>query len=117
MKKLILLFIFIPNILYAGSIKAIGVKGNEKDVDRVITVLMYDNYYKPNQIKIKKNETIKFLVKNKGELVHEFNIATKEMHIKHQTQMMKMAENEILLVDKIDKQKMKGMSYVFKFYR
>ena len=53
MKKLILLFIFIPNILYAGSIKAIGLKGNEKDVDRVITVLMYDNYYKPNQIKIK----------------------------------------------------------------
>ena len=110
MKKLILLFIFIPNILYAGSIKAIGVKGNEKDVDRVITVLMYDNYYKPNQIKIKKNETIKFLVKNEGELVHEFNIATREMHQKHQTEMMKMVENEILLVDKIDKKKMKEIS-------
>ena len=110
MKKLILLFIFIPNILYAGSIKAIGVKGNEKDVDRVITVLMYDNYYEPNLIKVKKNETIKFLVQNKGELVHEFNIATKEMHIKHQPEMMKMVENEILLVDKIDKQKMKEMS-------
>ena len=110
MKNLILLFIFIPNILYAGSIKAIGVKGNEKDVDRVITVLMYDNYYKPNQIKIKKNETIKFLVKNEGELVHEFNIATKAMHLKHQTEMMEMVENEILLVDKIDKIKMKEMS-------
>jgi uncharacterized cupredoxin-like copper-binding protein len=110
MKKLILLFIFIPNILYAGSIKAIGVKGNEKDVDRVITVLMYDNYYEPNQIKIKKNETIKFLVKNKGELVHEFNIATKAMHLKHQTEMMEMVENEIILVDKIDKIKMKEMA-------
>ena len=111
MKKLILLFIFIfiPNILYAGSIKAIGVKGNEKDIDRVITVLMYDNYFEPNQIKIKKNETIKFLVKNKGELVHEFNIATKAMHLKHQTEMMEMVENEIILVDKIDKIKMKEM--------
>ncbi len=112
MKKLILLFIFIfiPNILYAGSIKAIGVKGNEKDIDRVITVLMYDNYFEPNQIKIKKNETIKFLVKNKGELVHEFNIATKAMHLKHQTEMMEMVENEIILVDKIDKIKMKEMA-------
>ena len=110
MKKLILLFIFIPNILYAGSIKAIGVKGNEKDIDRVITVLMYDNYYEPNQIKIKKNETIKFLVKNEGELVHEFNIATKAMHLKHQTEMMEMVENEIILVDKIDKIKMKEMA-------
>jgi len=110
MKKLILLLIFIPNILYAGSMKAIGEKGKETNVDRVITVLMYDNYYEPNQIKVKKNETIKFLVQNKGELVHEFNIATKEMHLKHQPEMMKMVENEILLVDKIDKQKMKEAS-------
>ncbi len=106
MKKLIILLIFIPNILYAGSMKMIGSKGKESDVDRVIKVLMYDNYYQPNIIKIKKNETIKFLVKNKGELVHEFNIATKEMHIKHQPEMLKMVENEILLTDRIDKQKM-----------
>ena len=110
MKKLILIFIIIPNILFAGSMKAIGVKGNKANVDRVITILMYDNYYEPNLIKVKKNETIKFLVQNKGELVHEFNIATKEMHIKHQPEMMKMVENEILLVNKIDKQKMKEMS-------
>ena len=110
MKKLICFCIFIPNILFAGSMKAIGVKGNVANVDRVVTVLMYDNYYEPNLIKVKKNETIKFLVKNKGELVHEFNIATKEMHLKHQPEMMKMVENEILLVDKIDKQKMKEMS-------
>ena len=110
MKKLILILIFIPNILFAGSMKAIGIKGNEANVDRVITVLMYDNYFEPNLIKVKKNETIKFLVENKGELVHEFNIATREMHLKHQPEMMKMAENEILLVDKIDKQKMKEMS-------
>ena len=110
MKKLILLLIFIPNILYAGSMNAIGEKGKEANVDRVIKVLMYDNYFEPNQIKVKKNETIKFLVKNKGKLVHEFNIATREMHLKHQPEMMKMAENKILLVDKIDKQKMKEMS-------
>tara|TARA_B100000965_G_scaffold325147_1_gene287340 strand:+ start:104 stop:601 length:498 start_codon:yes stop_codon:yes gene_type:complete len=110
MKKFLLLFILIPNLLNAGPMKAIGVKGNKANVDRTITVLMYDNYYKPKQIKVKKNETIKFLVKNKGELVHEFNIATKEMHLKHQPEMMKMVENEILLVDKIDKIKMMEMS-------
>ena len=76
MKKLILIFIIIPNILFAGSMKAIGVNGNKANVDRVITILMYDNYYEPNLIKVKKNETIKFLVQNKGELVHEFNIGT-----------------------------------------
>jgi len=110
MKKLILLFIFIPNILFAGSMKAIGVKGNEENVDRVINVSMYDNYYQPNKFKVKKNETIKFVVENKGQLVHEFNIATQEMHLKHQTEMMMMVEHEILLADKIDKKKMMEMA-------
>ena len=110
MKKLILIFILIPNILSAGSMKAIGEKGNKINIDRTIKVSMYDNYYQPNKIKVKKNETVKFVVTNKGELVHEFNIATKEMHLKHQPEMMMMVENEILLADKIDKKKMKEMS-------
>ena len=110
MKKLILIFIFIPNILFAGSMKSIGVKGSEEDIDRVIKVSMYDNYYQPNKFNIKKNETIKFIIKNKGELVHEFNIASKEMHLKHQPEMQMMVEHEILLADKIDKNKMKEMA-------
>ena len=110
MRKLILIFICIPNILFAGSMKMIGVKGQEKDIDRVIKVSMYDNYYEPNKFKIKKNETIKFVVENKGQLVHEFNIATKEMHLKHQPEMQMMVEHEILLADKIDKKKMMEMA-------
>ena len=71
---------------------------------------MYDNYFEPQEIIVKKDETIRFIVSNYGELVHEFNIATKEMHIKHQPEMMKMVENQILLPDKIDKKKMKEMA-------
>ena len=90
--------------------KMIGEKGKLSEVSRTIEIKMYDNYYEPKEIKIKKGETIKFIVHNYGELVHEFNIATKEMHIKHQPEMMKMVENEILLADRIDKKKMKEMA-------
>ena len=107
---LIIILILLTNKSYADKNMMIGEKGKESDVDRVIKVLMYDNYYEPDLIKVKKNETIKFLVKNNGELVHEFNIATKEMHLKHQPEMMKMVENEILLPDRIDKQKMMEIS-------
>ena len=110
MKKFFFLIILIPNILYAGSMKMIGEKGKDANVDRVITVTMYDNYFEPNKFKIKKNETIKFIVKNKGELVHEFNIASKEMHLKHQPEMQMMVEHEILLANKIDKKKMMEMA-------
>ena len=110
MKKLILIFFLIPNILFASSMKMIGEKGKLSEVNRTIEIKMYDNYFEPNEIIIKKGETIKFIVSNYGELVHEFNIATKEMHIKHQPEMMKMVENQILLADKIDKKKMKEMA-------
>jgi len=88
----------------------IGEKGKLSEVNRVIEIKMYDNFYEPNEIKIKKGETIKFKVYNFGEFVHEFNIATKKMHLKHQPEMMKLVENEILLGDKIDKKKMKEMA-------
>jgi len=110
MKKLILFFFIIPNFLFAESMKMIGKKGKLSEVNRTIEIKMYDNYYEPKEINIKKGETIKFIVYNYGELVHEFNIATKEMHIKHQPEMMKMVEHQILLADKIDKKKMKEMA-------
>ena len=110
MKKIILLFILIPCISIATSMNMIGEKGDPAEVVKISKVKMYDNYYEPSEFKIKKNQTIKFIVYNYGELVHEFNIATKEMHLKHQLEMMKMVENEILLADIIDKKKMKEFS-------
>ena len=110
MKVLLIILILFPNIVFAETIKMIGEKGKASETTRTITIKMYDNYYEPAQIQIKKGETIKFIVFNAGELVHEFNIATKEMHIKHQPEMMMMVENEILLSNRIDKEKMKQMA-------
>tara|TARA_B100001063_G_C16335982_1_gene344464 strand:- start:234 stop:371 length:138 start_codon:yes stop_codon:yes gene_type:complete len=42
----------------------IGEKGDPNNVDRTINIKMYDNYYEPNTIKVKKGETIKFIVQN-----------------------------------------------------
>ena len=110
LKTITILFIFIPSVCFGSSMKMIGEKGDINDVTKVINVKMFDNYYEPNIIQVKKGETIKFVVQNLGEMVHEYNIATKEMHIKHQPEMQRLVEHEILLVDKIDMKKMKEMS-------
>ena len=110
MKKLILLIILIPNLAFGESMKMIGEKGDPSEIDRIIEVKMYDNYYEPKSFNIKKGETIKFEVENVGQLVHEFNIANAMLHKKHQPEMLKMVENEILLADSIDKEKMKKMA-------
>ena len=106
----LLILFFHCSVSYADKKMKIGFKGKESDINRVIKVKMYDNYYEPNSFQIKAGETIKFEVENLGELVHEFNIANKMMHIKHQPEMEKMVENEILLADSIDKEKMKKMA-------
>ena len=98
------------SLAYADKNMKIGSKGKETDVTRVIKVVMYDNYYEPSSFQIKEGETVKFEVEYAGILVHEFNIANKMMHMKHQPEMMKMAENGILLAFSIDKEKMKKMA-------
>jgi uncharacterized cupredoxin-like copper-binding protein len=108
--KIIFVLLLINSFAYADKNMKIGSKGNANDVSRVIKVIMYDNYYEPSSFQINVGETIKFEVENAGELVHEFNIANKMMHIKHQPEMEKMVENEILFADSIDKDKMKKMA-------
>ena len=113
MKKIYLILVlslFFNTSLFADKNMKIGSEGKSSDVTRTIEVKMYDNYYEPNSFNIKKGETIKFEVSNLGELVHEFNIANAMMHLKHQPEMEKMVENEILLGDKIDKDQMHKMA-------
>ena len=112
--KILFIILFFNTFAYADKNMKIGTKGKESEVSRTIKVVMYDNYYEPSSFQIKSGETIKFEVENAGMLVHEFNIANKMMHMKHQPEMMKMVENEILLADSIDKEKMKKMAMMDK---
>tara|TARA_B110000014_G_scaffold217206_1_gene171683 strand:+ start:402 stop:905 length:504 start_codon:yes stop_codon:yes gene_type:complete len=112
--KLLFILMCFNSLAYADKNMKIGSKGNENDISRVIKVIMYDNYYEPSSFQINAGETIKFEVENAGELVHEFNIANKMMHMKHQPEMEKMVDNEILFADSIDKNKMKKMAKIDK---
>ena len=107
---LIILFTLISFKSFADKNMMIGSLGKVEEISRTIKVVMYDNYYEPSNFNIKSGETIKFEIINAGELVHEFNIANAMMHKKHQPEMEKMVENEILLAGSIDKDKMKKMA-------
>ena len=109
MKKLIFLIlnIFLFNIAYAESMKMIGKPGKIENVTRIINIKLYDNYFEPKNIQAKKGETILFNIENLGELVHEYSIATKKMHIKNQPEMLELFNKNILTATKIDKEKIK----------
>ncbi len=90
-----------------GHGTSIGEPGKASEAARIIEIVMTDNYYTPERISIKKGETIRFVVKNDGEFVHEFNIGTAKMHVKHQEEMTMMFEHGVLEIDKIHRDKMK----------
>jgi uncharacterized cupredoxin-like copper-binding protein len=80
----------------------IGQPGDPSKVSRTVEVVMHDNYYEPETISVEQGETVRFVVKNAGALVHEFNIATAEMHRDHQPEMMMMVEHGVLEADRIN---------------
>ena len=90
-----------------GSGNAAGEPGRESDVSRTITIDMTDNRYSTEEITVKAGETIRFLINNKGGLVHEFNIGTPDMHKGHQKEMMMMVDHGVLEADKINYARMK----------
>jgi len=68
---------------------------------------MTDNRYTPENIKVKKGDTILFVIINNGRFVHEFNIGTANMHKVHQKEMMMMVEHGVLEPDKVNHARMK----------
>ncbi|MBT5513476.1 MAG: copper-binding protein [Rhodospirillaceae bacterium] len=92
-----------------ANMKKIGMAGDAAKVTRTIKVVMHDNYYEPENISVKEGETVRFLIRNAGEFVHEFNIATGPMHVTHQPEMMMMVEHGVLEPDKINWEAAKAM--------
>ncbi|NQU70284.1 MAG: cupredoxin domain-containing protein [Rhodospirillales bacterium] len=84
-----------------------GEPGKASEISRVINMSMTDNLFTPETITVKKGETIRFVIKNEGEFVHEFNIGTAKMHAGHRKEMMMMVEHGILEPDRINHAKMK----------
>ena len=80
----------------------IDVPGDPSKVTRTVEIVMYDNYYEPETVTVKAGDTVRFVVRNAGELVHEFNIATAEMHHEHQSEMMMMVDHGVLEPDRIN---------------
>ena len=118
-KKIYILILFIVFSFFTYSyadknMMSVGTEGKGDKVTRIIKIKMYDNYFEPNSFNFKAEETVRFEVENFGELVHEFNIANSMMHKKHQPEMKKMVENEILFGDSIDRKKMSKMAKIDK---
>lgn len=77
------------------EVTAFGQEGNPKKVARTIQVDMADNMrFTPADITVKRGETVKFVVHNGGQVLHEMVLGTKEAIKEHAELMKKFPEME-----------------------
>lgn len=74
---------------------AIGKPGVAAKATRTITIEMADNMrYTPADIQVKQGETVRFIVKNKGQVKHELSLGTQKELLEHLEQMKKFPDME-----------------------
>ena len=78
-----------------------GMPGDAANVSRTVLIIAKDNKFNLKKIQVKDGETIRFVIKNKGNLVHEMTIGTPEIQKSHQAEMQKMMDAGHLMADKI----------------
>lgn len=75
--------------------KAWGIAGDAKMAKRTIEVAMSDGMrFTPDKIEVKQGETVKFVINNKGQILHEFVIGTKKDLDEHAALMVKFPTME-----------------------
>ncbi|GIX13314.1 MAG: hypothetical protein KatS3mg118_1273 [Paracoccaceae bacterium] len=92
-----------------GNAAAFGRPGEDHHVSRTIELRMGEMYFEPSRIEVKPGETIRFVVINGGQAVHEFNIGTPETWDSHQAEMARMVDEGMIDFDRIDHVRMRRM--------
>ena len=78
-----------------GGETAIGKPGIAAQASRTITIEMSDKMrFTPSDLTVKKGETVRFIVKNTGQVKHELSLGTQEELLEHLEQMRKFPDME-----------------------
>jgi uncharacterized cupredoxin-like copper-binding protein len=75
--------------------KEFGIAGDAKSANRTVEIHMLDAMrFTPDRIEVKQGETIRFVHKNDGKIMHEFVIGTKKELDEHAALMQKFPNME-----------------------
>jgi uncharacterized cupredoxin-like copper-binding protein len=92
---------------HTHNTSAIGEPAKATGTTRTVQVKLIDNAFEPEAVKVKAGETVRFVITNAGQLLHEFNLGTAPMHAEHQKEMAMMVEHGMLTPTGVDEKMMK----------
>lgn len=73
-----------------------GRPGDITAIDRTIEVKIGDMFFSPGSVEVKTGETVRFLLKNQGALLYEFNLGSPDSHVARQKEMAAMFQSGFL---------------------
>lgn len=85
----------------------VGEPGKATANTRTIQIKLIDNAFEPETVTVKAGETVRFVLTNTGQLLHEFNLGTAAMHAEHQKEMAMMAQHGMFTATGVDHKMMK----------
>ena len=80
----------------AGKQASFGRPGVAAQADRTIEIIMTDNRFSIPSLDVRAGETIRFVLQNDGKFLHEFALASPEMHQAHKGEMLEMIKSGAL---------------------
>jgi uncharacterized cupredoxin-like copper-binding protein len=84
-----------PGASEAGHASALGKPGDPKKASRTVEITMSDAMrFSPASVAVKRNETIRFVLKNEGQLKHEMVLGTIQELKAHAALMLRFPEME-----------------------
>lgn len=86
---------------------AFGVPGKAAEASRTVEIIATDNEFSLPEITVKNGETVRFVIRNEGEFLHEFNIGMPAMHAAHQEAMVEMMDSGVMTATGMNHDKMK----------
>ncbi|MGH8462624.1 MAG: cupredoxin domain-containing protein [Pseudomonas sp.] len=80
----------LPALASPAHSYAFGAPALASQADRTVEIVMGDMYYAPRSLQVKAGETVRFVLINKGAVMHEFSLGDAVMHARHQQEMLAM---------------------------
>lgn len=80
----------VPSVPVAAEQTAWGIAGNPAEVARTVTLDMSDTMrFTPDTLSVEEGDTVRFVVRNAGRMLHEMVIGTPDELAKHAAMMVK----------------------------
>ena len=91
-----LLMLSVPAMASPAGHLDFGQPAPAASATRTVEVEMTDIAFTPKSLDVKAGETVRFVLVNKGQLLHEFNLGNAAMHAAHQKEMLEMQQSGML---------------------